>query len=187
MGKKQKLLDENYKKFKEEALSSLDPVIANFASTLQQLDSLVDSLMRDVQKIQSVLWLVQISTFGLSEQVRQMLEDIVSRVKPYQTALKAIKTAVRSLRNGGLNDVLEAYRPYIDTALFEGTKFQNVIVLNKASVNIYESSKTVFQDIKYQLSDNQSEAIEALDKLANRIVVNLVILIDQLKRGSIDV
>ncbi|EIA21458.1 hypothetical protein KKC_01222 [Listeria fleischmannii subsp. coloradonensis] len=45
----------------------------------------------------------------------------------------------------------------------------------------------VFEDIKYQLSDNKAVAVEALDKLADKVVINLAILLDQLKRGSIEV
>ncbi|STY35237.1 Uncharacterised protein [Listeria fleischmannii subsp. coloradonensis] len=187
MGKKQKLLDENYRKFKKAALSSLDPVIASFGSSLQQLDYMVDDLMDGVGKLRSALSFAHIPFTDIDQNARQALDDAIREIQPYQIALASVKGAVQSLRGGGLDAVLEAYRPYIDTALFEGTQFQNVIALNKASVNIYESSKMVFEDIKYQLSDNKAVAVEALDKLADKVVINLAILLDQLKRGSIEV
>ncbi|WP_246215558.1 SA1320 family protein [Listeria valentina] len=187
MGKKQKLLDNNYKRFSEDAVSSLDPVISHFSSTLSLLDETVDDFIQGLKNARGTFERLDVPFTNLDEAIPILLTQAINALKPYQTALESIKTAVRSLRGGGLHDVLEAYRPYIDTALFEGTQFQNVIALNKASVNIYESSKAVFQDIKYQLSDNKAVAVEALDKLADKIVTNLTELIGQLKRGSIDV
>ncbi|WP_246215595.1 SA1320 family protein [Listeria valentina] len=187
MGKKQKLLDNNYKRFSEDAVSSLDPVISHFSSTLSLLDETVDDFIQGLKNARGTFERLNVPFTNLDEAIPILLTQAINALKPYQTALESIKTAVRSLRGGGLHDVLEAYRPYIDTALFEGTQFQNVIALNKASVNIYESSRAVFKDIKYQLSDNKAVAVEALDKLADKIVTNLTELIGQLKRGSIDV
>lgn len=187
MGKKQKLLDNNFKKFQDDAISSLDPVITNLGSTLNQLDMTVGELYRDLKSIRNGLDHLQIPFTDIDDSMREGLDSFIRAVDPYQLMLKSLIQAIRSLRGGGLRAVLEAYRPYIDTALFEGTQFQNVIVLNKASVNIYESSKMVFEDIKYQLNDNKAVAVEALDKLAGKVVVNLKTLLDQLKRGSIEV
>ncbi|MGJ8731141.1 SA1320 family protein [Listeria aquatica] len=187
MGKKQKLLDNNFKRFREATLSSLDPVIDNFSSTLNLLDETVDDFIQGLKNARGTFEHIDIPFTNLDTAIPILITEAINSLKPYQTALESVKTAVRSLRGGGLNDVLEAYRPYIDTALFEGTQFQNVIVLNKASVNIYESSKAVFKDIQYQLSDNKAVAVEALDKQADKVVKNLAALIGQLKRGSIDV
>lgn len=187
MGKKQKLLDNNFKRFREATLSSLDPVIDNFSSTLNLLDETVDDFIQGLKNARGTFEHIDIPFTNLDTAIPILITEAINSLKPYQTALESVKTAVRSLRGGGLNDVLEAYRPYIDTALFEGTQFQNVIVLNKASVNIYESSKAVFKDIQYQLSDNKAAAVEALDKQADKVVKNLAALIGQLKRGSIDV
>nr|WP_254259789.1 hypothetical protein [Listeria fleischmannii] len=187
MGKKQKLLDRNYKKFRENAVSHLEPLISNFYGVLNLLDETVEDLIQGLKNIKGTFEHLHVPFTDLDDAIPILFGAAVSAFKPYQTAIESVKTAVRSLRGGGLNDVLEAYRPYIDTALFEGTQFQNVIALNKASVNIYESSRAVFKDIKYQLSDNKAVAVEALDKLADKIVSNLTELIGQLKRGSIDV
>ncbi|WP_246215573.1 SA1320 family protein [Listeria valentina] len=187
MGKKQKLLDRNYKKFRENAVSHLEPLISNFYGVLNLLDETVEDLIQGLKNIKGTFEHLHVPFTDLDDAIPILFGAAVSAFKPYQTAIESVKTAVRSLRGGGLNDVLEAYRPYIDTALFEGTQFQNVIALNKASVNIYESSRAVFKDIKYQLSDNKAVAVEALDKLADKIVTNLTELIGQLKQGSIEV
>lgn len=187
MGKKQKLLDNNFKKFQNDAISSLDPLIANLGSTLNQLNMTVGEIYGVVKIVRNGLDHLQVPFTEIDDSMREGLDALIRFVAPYQLMVESLIKATRSLRGGGLRAVLDAYRPYIDTALFEGTQFQNVIALNKASVNIYESSRAVFKDIKYQLSDNKAVAVEALDKLADKIVSNLTELIGQLKRGSIDV
>lgn len=187
MGKKQKLLDNNFKTFQNDAISSLDPLITNLGSTLNQLNMTVGEIYEVVKSVRNGLDHLQVPFTEIDDSMREGLNSLVRFVEPYELTLESLIKATHSLRGGGLREVLEAYRPYIDTALFEGTQFQNVIALNKASVNIYESSRAVFKDIKYQLSDNKAVAVEALDKLADKIVTNLTELTGQLKRGSIDV
>ncbi|EUJ42317.1 SA1320 family protein, partial [Listeria fleischmannii] len=187
MGKKQKLLDDNFRKFRDAATSSLDPLITSLGSTLNQLNSTVGEAYTIVKAVRSGLDYVKVPFTDIDDNMRAGLDAFIEFAEPYQVMVESLIQATRSLRGGGLSAVLEAYRPYIDTALFEGTQFQNVIALNKVSVNIYESAKMVFEDIKYQLSDNKAVAVEALDKLADKVVINLAILLDQLKRGSIEV
>lgn len=187
MGKKQKLLDDNFRKFRDAATSSLDPLITSLGSTLNQLNMTVGEAYTIVKTVRSGLDYVKVPFTDIDDNMRAGLDAFIEFAEPYQVMVESLIQATRSLRGGGLSAVLEAYRPYIDTALFEGTQFQNVIALNKVSVNIYESAKMVFEDIKYQLSDNKAAAVEALDKLADKVVINLVILLDQLKRGSIEV
>ncbi|EUJ43634.1 SA1320 family protein [Listeria fleischmannii] len=187
MGKKQKLLDDNFRKFRDAATSSLDPLITSLGSTLNQLNSTVGEAYTIVKTVRSGLDYVKVPFTDIDDNMRAGLDAFIEFAEPYQVMVESLIQATRSLRGGGLSAVLEAYRPYIDTALFEGTQFQNVIALNKVSVNIYESAKMVFEDIKYQLSDNKAVAVEALDKLADKVVINLAILLDQLKRGSIEV
>ncbi|KMT57901.1 hypothetical protein X560_2599 [Listeria fleischmannii 1991] len=187
MGKKQKLLDDNFRKFRDAATSSLDPIITNLGSTLNQLNMTVGETYAIVKTVRSGLDYVKVPFTDIDDNMRAGLDAFIEFAEPYQVMVESLIQATRSLRGGGLSAVLDAYRPYIDTALFEGTQFQNVIALNKVSVNIYESSKMVFEDIKYQLSDNKAVAVEALDKLADKVVINLATLLDQLKRGSIEV
>lgn len=187
MGKKQKLLDDNFRKFRDAATSSLDPLITSLGSTLNQLNMTVGEAYTIVKTVRSGLDYVKVPFTDIDDNMRAGLDAFIEFAEPYQVMVESLIQATRSLRGGGLSAVLEAYRPYIDTALFEGTQFQNVIALNKVSVNIYESAKMVFEDIKYQLSDNKAVAVEALDKLADKVVINLAILLDQLKRGSIEV
>ncbi|MBF2536153.1 hypothetical protein [Listeria marthii] len=59
--------------------------------------------------------------------------------------------------------------------------------MNKAATNIFQSAEIVFDDINHQLSGNKSAAISALDKLAVQTSNNMKSLLEQVKRGSINV
>ncbi|WP_088839101.1 SA1320 family protein [Listeria sp. ILCC792] len=186
MGKKQLLLDENFKEFCSATSTSLKPALANLKSTMNQLYGLVKDALVTLKNIRSALGLAKIPFTDIDNNAREALDGYIASIEQWKMMLKGVKKAVGDLE-GNLDNILNAYRPYIDTALFEGTKFHDVILLNKASYNAFESAEMVFQDIQYQLSGNKAQAVTALDGLANRVVVNLETLLNQIKRGSITI
>lgn len=186
MGKKQLLLDENFKEFASATSMSLKPALASLRSTMNQLYGILKDALITLRNIRSALGFVKIPFTDFDNNIKADLDDIIAAMNQWKVMLKGVKTAVKDLE-GNLDNVLNAYRPYIDTALFEGTKFHDVILLNKASYNAFESAEMVFQDIQYQLDGNKAQAVTALDGLANRVVANLEVLLDQIKRGSINI
>lgn len=184
MGKKQKLLDENFKQFSKATNNVLKPALHSLKSTLDQLDTAIYQLLQAIKTIQNGIASIDVPFTKIDTNIKVALSlcysEIAQRRLPITGAVDAVGQLERNIGN-----VLHAYRPYIDTALFEGTKFSEVIILNKASVNALDSAKMIFKDIKYQLSANESAAIKALDKIANDIVCNLAILLSQIKKGSI--
>lgn len=186
MGKKQLLLDENFKEFASATSMSLKPALASLRSTMNQLYGILKDALITLRNIRSALGFVKIPFTDFDNNIKADLDDIIAAMNQWKVMLKGVKTAVKDLE-GNLDNVLNAYRPYIDTALFEGTKFHDVILLNKASYNAFESAEMVFQDIQYQLDGNKAQAVTALDGLANQVVANLEVLLDQIKRGSINI
>lgn len=186
MGKKQTLVDKNFNDFKALTCSSLKPALANLRSTINQLGLVLEDGLGGLKTIRGALGMLDIPFVDFDDSMRDWLDGVIAEGTQYLMMLDGLENAVR---NGELNldGILAAYRPYIDTALFEGTKFQDVILLNKLGFNLFESARIVFNDIRWQLSENEAAAITALDGLAGKVCLNLETLIGQIKRGSINV
>ncbi|MBF2490425.1 SA1320 family protein [Listeria marthii] len=186
MGKKQQLLDKNYKAFTYKTTSLLIPALSGVYSIVNQLKQAIKSAIQYLVTLQYGFSRVKIPFTDIDNQVREQLSEYIRKLQEILLTVKGVGSAVKDLQSN-LPNVLAAYRPYIDTALFDGTKFHDVILLNKAAANIFHSAEMVFGDIKYQLSGNESAAISALDKLAVKTSRNMKILLEQIKRGSINV
>ncbi|EHQ6863598.1 TPA: SA1320 family protein [Listeria monocytogenes] len=186
MGKKQQLLDKNYKAFTCKTTSLLIPALSGIHSIVNQLKQAIKSAIQHLVILQYGFSRVKIPFTDIDNQVREQISEYIRKLQEILLTVKGVGSAVKDLQTN-LPNVLAAYRPYIDTALFDGTKFHDVILLNKAATNIFHSAEMVFGDIKYQLSGNESAAISALDKLAVKTSKNMKILLEQIKRGSINV
>ncbi|EED2403256.1 hypothetical protein G7175_000865 [Listeria monocytogenes] len=186
MGKKQRLLDRNYKAFTNKTTSLLIPALSGVYSIVNQLKQAIRSAIQHLKNLQSGFSMVKIPFTDVDNQVREQISEYIRKLQEILLTVKGVGSAVKDLQSN-LPNVLAAYRPYIDTALFDGTKFHDVILLNKAAANIFHSAEMVFGDIKHQLSGNDSAAISALDKLAVKTSKNMKILLEQIKRGSINV
>ncbi|MBF2677374.1 SA1320 family protein [Listeria welshimeri] len=186
MGKKQQLLDKNYKAFTSKTTSLLVPALSSIYSIVNQLKQAIKSAIMHLRNLQTGFSLVKIPFTDVDNQAKEELREYIKKLQEILLTVKGVGSAVKDLQSN-LPNVLAAYRPYIDTALFDGTKFQDVILLNKAASNIFFSAEMVFEDIKYQLSGNKSVAVSSLDKLAVQACENMKTLLKQIKRGSINV
>ncbi|EQB9249131.1 SA1320 family protein, partial [Listeria monocytogenes] len=186
MGKKQQLLDKNYKAFTSKTTSLLVPALSSIYSIVNQLKQAIKSAIMHLRNLQTGFSLVKIPFTDVDNQAKEELREYIKKLQEILLTVKGVGSAVKDLQSN-LPNVLAAYRPYIDTALFDGTKFQDVILLNKAASNIFFSAEMVFEDIKYQLSGNKSAAVSSLDKLAVQACENMKTLLKQIKRGSINV
>ncbi|EFS04689.1 hypothetical protein NT04LS_0114 [Listeria seeligeri FSL S4-171] len=186
MGKKQTMLDKNFKAFSTKTTELLVPALDAIHSVTNQLVEAIKSAIKCLKELQAGFSLVHIPFTDIDKDVREKLKDSIKGLQEMKLMIQGVDSAVKDMESN-LPNVLTAYRPYIDTALFEGTKFHDVILLNKEAYNIFNSAEMVFEDIKYQLGDNKSAAISALDKLAEKAIKNLKILLKQIERGSINV
>ncbi|MBC2185783.1 hypothetical protein HCB28_06335 [Listeria sp. FSL L7-0253] len=186
MGKKQRLLDRNFRDFSAKTTNLLMPVLSSIRSIINQLKQVIKSAIRYLENIQTGLSIVKIPFTDRDYHLKEELREYIRKLQEILLTVRGVGSAVKDMESN-LEHVLAIYRPYIDTALFEDTKFQDVILLNKAATNIFQSAEIVFDDIKHQLSGNKSAAISALDKLAVQTSNNMKSLLEQIKRGSINI
>ncbi|EAC8434179.1 hypothetical protein IT97_10650 [Listeria monocytogenes] len=186
MGKKQRLLDRNFRDFSTKTTKLLMPILSSIRSITNQLKQVIKSAIRYLEDLQTGLSFVKIPFTDRDYQLKEELREYIRKLQEILLTVRGVGSAVKDME-ANLEHVLAIYRPYIDTALFEDTKFQDVILLNKAATNIFHSAELVFGDIKHQLSGNKSAAISALDKLAVQTSNNLKSLLEQVRRGSIHI
>ncbi|EHP8496057.1 SA1320 family protein [Listeria monocytogenes] len=186
MGKKQRLLNRNFRDFSAKTTNLLMPILSSIRSITNQLKQVIKSAIRYLEDLQTGLSIVKIPFTDRDYQLKEELREYIRKLQEILLTVRGVGSAVKDMESN-LEHVLAIYRPYIDTALFEGTKFQDVILLNKAATNIFHSAELVFGDIKHQLSGNKSAAISTLDKLALQTSNNMKSLLEQVKRGSIHV
>ncbi|EAG2313688.1 hypothetical protein A6C59_05015 [Listeria monocytogenes] len=186
MGKKQRLLDRNFRVFSAKTTKLLMPILTSIRSITNQLKQVIKSAIRYLEDLQTGLSFVKIPFTDRDYQLKEELREYIRKLQEILLTVRGVGSAVKDMK-ANLEHVLAIYRPYIDTALFEDTKFQDVILLNKAATNIFHSAELVFGDIKHQLSGNKSAAISALDKLAVQTSNNLKRLLEQVRRGSIHI
>ncbi|EAD9123448.1 hypothetical protein AOC40_04480 [Listeria monocytogenes] len=186
MGKKQRLLDRNFRDFSAKTTNLLMPILSSIRSITNQLKQVTKSAIRYLEDLQTGLSMVKIPFTDRDYQLKEELREYIRKLQEILLTVRGVGSAVKDMESN-LEHVLAIYRPYIDTALFEGTKFQDVILLNKAATNIFHSAELIFGDIKHQLSGNTSAAISALDKVAVQTSNNMKSLLEQAKRGSIHI
>lgn len=186
---KQKLLDANFKDFSKGVCHNLRPVLSVLRGNLEFASGLVEGVIQGMNTVCVILEAAKYSPAGLL--LRGQIDDVIQTIRANKSVLEDIQLTIKAVIQGmqrmeeDIEEVLKAYRPYIDASLFEGTRYIDVLEYNKASANIYTNTELIFKDVKYQLAENESAAIEALDMVAVGIVGNLNTVLEQIERATI--
>ncbi|MBC1914141.1 hypothetical protein HCA73_15930 [Listeria booriae] len=188
----QNTLDNNCEEFAKAASNYLRPVLESLASKLNQISMAIDTAVAELNvgivglgtlKNNNLFFLLSIT--GTIDNAQDFLRTKISEIQDIQLSVDGAHAATKNLQDN-LYDLLKAYRPFIESALFEGTKLLSVMQFNKEAWNIYTNMEVVFRDIQYQLSENESKAVDAMSNVARDFGENLLIMADQIKRGSLD-
>ncbi|MBC2676337.1 hypothetical protein HCA00_15110 [Listeria booriae] len=185
MAVRQKQIDDNFRAFSSSLSGSMKPLLRNLGSVINQAKLAIDDILRNVRVIVSAVSMVDIPIVTFDDDLRNTLRSLERTLTGLKQSIEGAHQAVTDLESN-FETVLTNFKPYIDTALFEGTKYQNVILYNQASLNILEIARLVFIDIKYQMTgSNNSTAVESLNIISNDVLLNLEKLIGQVKLGTI--
>ncbi|MBC2676743.1 SA1320 family protein [Listeria booriae] len=179
---RQKTLDHNCDGFAKSASNSLRPVLSSLGSKLNQISIAIDNAVLDMNGAVSTL---EFFTSGQIDGAIDFLRTKISEIQEIQISVNGAHAATKNLEDN-LYDLLKSYRPFIEAALFEGTKLLDVMQFNKEAWNIYTNTEIVFRDIQYQLSKNESKAVDALSIVAGEFGGNLMIMANQIKQGALD-
>lgn len=87
--------------------------------------------------------------------------------------------------HANLPEMLDNFKPYLDTAIFEPSKFENVRLYNVATLAILDEMELLFNEIIYQLADEKANAIEETLEVSKNVLGNIQILKEQVDRGTL--
>lgn len=82
--------------------------------------------------------------------------------------------------------LLNNFRPYVESAIFNNSGYFNVHLYNLASIAILREMEMLFDDVVYQLGNHKAEAIEALCEVSKKVERNMGILYEQVNRGTLN-
>lgn len=172
------------------AHASLMPLLAGLETITFLLENTLESISASVKGALAVAL-----DGNLPGKVVGFFTDFDDKIRASVNAalepLDELADTVEGLRRGVGNllvyfpQLLQNFKPYIYSALFSQTSYYNVHLYNLAAMGILEEMDRLFKDIVFQLSDEKAIAIEALCEVSEAVKQNMVILHEQVDRGTI--
>ncbi|MDQ0187834.1 SA1320 family protein [Cytobacillus kochii] len=107
----------------------------------------------------------------------QPLDELASTVEGIRKGLERLISEYPTLLNH--------FRPYVESAIFNNNGYFNVHLYNQASTAILKEMQMLFDDVVYQLGDNKADAINALCEISRKLKVNMGVLYEQVERGTL--
>ncbi|WP_374055071.1 SA1320 family protein [Rossellomorea sp. FM04394] len=124
-----------------------------------------------------------------------IFSDFDDKIRSYVcSALEPIDelaATIEGLRDGltrltiGFPALLDSFRPYIDSAIFDKTNYSNIHIYNVSAMAIHEEMEMLFDDIVHQLSQHKGNSIQALCEISQRVKDNMIQLRQQVDRVTL--
>ncbi|MGM0753192.1 MAG: SA1320 family protein [Bacillota bacterium] len=124
-----------------------------------------------------------------------IFSDFDDKIRSYVcSALEPIDelaATIEGLRDGltrltiGFPALLDSFRPYIDSAIFDKTNYFNIHIYNVSAMAIHEEMEMLFDDIVHQLSQHKGNSIQALCEISQRVKDNMIQLREQVDRVTL--
>ncbi|WHY61592.1 SA1320 family protein [Cytobacillus firmus] len=127
--------------------------------------------------------------FGLfsdfDDKIRNSVNNALEPLDEFAGTIEGIRKGLDRLM-AEYPTLLENFRPYVETAIFNNSGYYNVHLYNLASIAILREMEMLFDDVVYQLGNHKAEAIEALCDVSKKVKGNMGILYEQVDRGTIN-
>ncbi len=120
----------------------------------------------------------------LDEFIAETLQKYPILLKQTELFLGLLRSMIKNAEND-IDEILYAFKPYVETALFEGTRYHDVLQYNHAALNILINTSEGFKEIQYQLSDNSALAADTLGDNAHNVLENLNKFIEEAEGGQL--
>ncbi|EIT87030.1 hypothetical protein A374_02214 [Fictibacillus macauensis ZFHKF-1] len=185
MGIKKRQLALNYKNFAQNVAVSISPLLEALVNAIDQLHSKLTELLSSTLNVAMVMVLIPESILiKIGIHKSGGLKNMQSEIKDLLDQLSEFKNVARKANNN-MDSLFLEFESYVDTALFHGTKYENVISLNYSALTLLNKMSLQFENISYQLMGNKADIIERLQKQAAKIKNNIDILNEQVERGTV--
>lgn len=200
MSLKNMQLENNYQEFASMFQKNMEAALSNLYHLVESICNGLEDLILLWQAASEGLWIQLIpdfSTFKIwlprilqnkknMEQLLTEFDEELNSKRDILALLSGIKSIVKAAKEE-LNNIVEGVKPYVKNALFSNSEYSYVIAYNLASMNIYDTLNLVYQDIYYQLSENEAESIQILEQSAGAIEKSMTIVSEQIETGTIGI
>ncbi|WP_165998445.1 hypothetical protein [Bacillus sp. Cs-700] len=186
---KEKVLEEGTETFIQAIWQLIIPPLSAIKSVLSLFDHSLTLLIQTIRFINvqatSSLPAKLVGLFSnFDEQINELVSITLTPLEQLQNMVEGLEEGTQQLLTN-FPDLIDRFKPYIDTALFNISKYQDVRLYNLSSNTILEEMILLFSDIINQLSHQKAVSVEALVEESEQVVENLKLFHSQVERGTI--
>ncbi len=182
MGFLETQLNTNYDEFTRVVYSALQPVLEDLVDLIKQVENLLEDALPLVRRANFALSHVPFT--DKDEQWEASLEEIERYLTQAEPILGSLRSMLKNAEDD-IDEILYAFKPYVETALFEGTRYHDVLQYNHAALNLLIITSDAFKETQYQLSNNSALAVDTLGNNAENVLSNLKRFIEEVERGTV--
>lgn len=190
MGIKNFQVDSAHATLKSAVSKQLMPVLFSVQTVLFTIEKMLEAILVAIDAAKAVVTYSVpgiVSGFvssGYKSAVAAAANSAKEPIIEIEGVVEGIRKAVMNLIVN-LPGMLDYFRSYIDTAIFEPGRFVSVQIYNLAASAILSEVEMQFNHILFQLSNEKGEAIEASIDISKNVRHNLGILREQVERGTV--
>jgi len=177
-------LNKSFQKFADRFTAFMEPLIAASLNEVYKLEALLCEVDLLVKALKWEMAIIRIPFTNVDNLIRSEFSALDHFLREKMDTVQHLQKLFLTLMKE-MPDILDALKPYIETAIFNGTQYEAVILYNKAALAVLEAMKLEFADIAYQLQENESLAISELGKHAANVNHNISTLMEQVKMGTL--
>lgn len=184
MALRRQQFEQNFQVFSRRADEEIRPILIGCSGLAGEV---LDQLQTAHACLTAFSWetdLIRIPFLSWDNQLREFLLRTKQTLGRSTDAAEHVLGLLHHVQ-GHFSDLILAFKPYIEAALFNGTQYQAVIAYHHAALGILQDIQLQFTEIAYQLSENESAAILQLEDRSKAIQKNLIFLIEQVRRETV--
>jgi hypothetical protein len=182
-------LDKSMEEFKLGTSLLLIPIVTNLIQKVSLIEAAGKSAVVIINGVKNVHLYgnpggLVLSLFtNYDDKVKEKVDVALKPLEEMNETVEGVRTGLQKfLTNYPV--VVDNLRPYIDSALFNDSGYYNIHIYNSAATSILKDMQLLFDDIVFQLSDHEAEAITVLHDVSSSVKTNMGILEEQIERAA---
>ena len=171
-------------------MSVLFPTLIGVKTVITLIEAALESIILAVNAVLTVglygnpVGLLVSAFTDYEQKVKTAVQEVLEPIEEMETSLEGIRLGLSRMIIH-LPEMLNNFKPYIDTAMFEPGRFSDVRLYNVSALAILDDMEVLFKDITFQLSGEKAIAIEATLEISKNVLGNLQLLKEQVHRGTL--
>ncbi|WP_353949111.1 alpha/beta hydrolase [Sporolactobacillus sp. Y61] len=183
MAIRREILEQNYQAFAQSVNARVGSLLAGLGFAVQFICGAIRAAIHEIRRCEGIAAFVHIPFTDLDHRIRRFLDNSGDDMQRLLHRTENLQEVLHYTQKN-LPEILHAFKPYIEAALFGGTQYQAVIAYNHVALGILQNIRLQFKEVAWQLNQNESQAITTLSLNAQSIEHDLDTLVEQVRRGT---